>query len=154
MATFPHGLTRGKRPQCWIWLTAGVLAAVYGAWHERSFIRHLAHETKVHYFSGASARQGAETPANEMHPVLQAGEQASLGLAIRLSFCGDLILLRDAVENGYDETAGTYDFSPMFQGVSEYWKAADLAVGVFEGPMGERRKGTAQAATGTASRFI
>lgn len=141
MAAFPHELTRGKRPRCWIWLTAGVLLAVCGAWHERSFIRHLAHETKVHYFSGSSARQGTETLAGEMHPVLQPGEQASLGQAIRLSFCGDLILLRDAVENGYDETRREYDYAPMFQEVSEYWKSADLAVGVFEGPMAGGEKG-------------
>lgn len=38
------------------------------------------------------------------------------------------------VENARQANGG-YDFSPMFQWVSPYWKEADLAVGVFEGPM-------------------
>lgn len=78
---------------------------------------------------------------DEMHAVLQREEQAELQGAIRLSFCGDLILLRDAAENGFDEKTGTYDFSPMFREVEEYWKSADLSVGVFEGPMAGQERG-------------
>lgn len=76
-----------------------------------------------------------------MYAVLQREEQARLQGAIRLSFCGDLILLRDAVENGYNETTGSYDYAPMFQEVAGYWKSANLAVGVFEGPMAGGEKG-------------
>ena len=118
-----------------------VLLAACAGWHERGFIRRLAHETKVHYFGISSPTLGTILPADEMYPVLQKDEREKLGKAIRLSFCGDLILLRDAVENGFNETTGTYDFSPMFKEVAEYWKSADLAVGVFEGPMAGEERG-------------
>lgn len=122
-------------------LAACVLLAVCVGWHERGFIRRLAHETKVHYFGISSPTPGMAQPVDEMYPVLQADEREKLGKAIRLSFCGDLILLRDAVENGFNETTGMYDFSPMFKEVAEYWKSADLAVGVFEGPMAGEERG-------------
>lgn len=68
------------------------------------------HETRVHYFGHTPPWQGTEKAVDEMYAVLQREEQAGLQGAIRLSFCGDLILLRDVVENGYDETTGLYDY--------------------------------------------
>ena len=54
--------------------------------------------------------------------------------AVRLSFVGDLILLRPQVDNAYDAESDMYDFSPLFQYTEKYFKEADLAMGVFEGP--------------------
>ncbi|MBQ8567718.1 MAG: CapA family protein [Oscillospiraceae bacterium] len=53
--------------------------------------------------------------------------------AFRILFAGDLILLEDQVRNARNSSG--YDFSPMFEYTKEYISSADLAVGVFEGPM-------------------
>ena len=107
-------------------------------------LRRLAQRLKSRIKAAADGGGQAVPPAQipqPLHPVLASGEQAALQRAIRLSFCGDLILLRDAAENGCNETTGEYDFSPMFKEVEEYWKSADLAVGVFEGPMAGADRG-------------
>ena len=59
--------------------------------------------------------------------------------AFRLLFCGDLILLEDQVKrarNGND-----YDFDDMFAYTRRYIQAADLSIGVFEGPLAGEEAG-------------
>lgn len=52
----------------------------------------------------------------------------------KILFAGDLILLEDQVKNAY--TGSEYCFDDMFEYTHKYIEAADLAIGVFEGPMG------------------
>lgn len=59
--------------------------------------------------------------------------------AFRLTFAGDLILLEDQVKRGYTENG--YDFSDVFEYAEPYISSADLAVGVFEGPMAGGEEG-------------
>lgn len=59
--------------------------------------------------------------------------------AFRITFCGDLILLEDQVKLGYKD--GRYDYDSVFEYVRSYINSADLAIGVFEGPMGGEEKG-------------
>lgn len=68
-------------------------------------------------------------------------EERQISDAIRLTFTGDLILLKDMVENAYDEKAKRYSFDSMFQYVKEYYAAADLNIGVLEGPVAGEEKG-------------
>ncbi len=66
-------------------------------------------------------------------PVLSPHDEARLHDAFRILFCGDLILLEDQVKrarNGSD-----YSFDDMFEFTRKYIQAADLSIGVFEGPM-------------------
>ena len=58
-------------------------------------------------------------------PVLSKDQQERLSKAIRLTFTGDLILLQDAVENGYDSSSGHYSFDSMFKYVKAYYDEAD-----------------------------
>lgn len=82
-----------------------------------------------------------------IHAKLTERQRETLDTAIRLSFCGDLILLRDMVENA--RTAdGTYDFTEMFARVSPYWKEADAAIGVFEGPLAGEEAGYSNSCLG------
>lgn len=66
-------------------------------------------------------------------PVMSAEQNAAFDNAFRLTFAGDLILLEDQVKRAYD--GKSYDFSPVFEYAEKYISSADLAVGVFEGPM-------------------
>lgn len=51
----------------------------------------------------------------------------------RLLFAGDLIMLENQVKRG--RNGDEYRFDEMFEYTREYISAADLAIGVFEGPM-------------------
>ena len=71
--------------------------------------------------------------ADVLYPVMNAAQQRAFDNAFRLTFAGDLILLEDQVKRA--ETGSGYDFSEMFAYAKPYIESADLAVGVFEGPM-------------------
>lgn len=68
-----------------------------------------------------------------IYPIMSAEQNAAFDNAFRLTFAGDLILLEDQIKRAYD--GKNYDFSPVFEYAEKYISSADLAVGVFEGPM-------------------
>ncbi len=74
-------------------------------------------------------------------PVLSKNQEKRLSEAIRLTFTGDLILLKDMVENGYDSISGQYHFDSMFKYIKEYYDEADCNISVFEGPVAGADKG-------------
>lgn len=79
--------------------------------------------------------------ADPIYPVLTPEQQQTVDGAVKISFTGDLILLRDMVERAYNVEKGTYDFDAMFEHVKEYWADDDLSIGVFEGPTAGADKG-------------
>ena len=72
---------------------------------------------------------------------LTAEQEAQLADAIKLAYVGDLLLLKDQVTSAYDETTGTYDFSRVYEYAAPYLQAADLAIGIYEGPSAGAEKG-------------
>ena len=54
--------------------------------------------------------------------------------AIRISYVGDLILLKDQVISAKNESNGIYDFDEIFKYASDHLKKSDLSIGVYEGP--------------------
>lgn len=68
-------------------------------------------------------------------PVMTPEQEAQVADAVKLTFVGDLILLRDGVEFGYDATYGTFSYEEVFERVRHFWETDDLTIGVFEGPM-------------------
>lgn len=72
---------------------------------------------------------------DKLYPVLSSQQKERLNKALKFSFTGDLILLRDMIETAWDESRQVYDFTPMFQYVKPIWEGSDLAMGVFEGVM-------------------
>ena len=93
-------------------------------------------------FNGA-AEDVREEPQNEIneepehtdviYPVMTAEQKKAFDNSFRITFSGDLILLEDQVKRAYN--GGKYDFSEVFEYAKPYISAADLAIGVFEGPM-------------------
>jgi poly-gamma-glutamate capsule biosynthesis protein CapA/YwtB (metallophosphatase superfamily)/lysophospholipase L1-like esterase len=81
------------------------------------------------------------TKSFPIYPILSKNQEENLSNAIRLTFTGDLILLKDMVENGYDPSLGQYSFDSMFKHVKEYYDEADYNIGVFEGPVAGADKG-------------
>lgn len=77
--------------------------------------------------------ESASSDADQVHPKLSAEEEEKLKNAYKIVFAGDLILLEDQVKRAYN--GESYDFSPLFEFTSPYLSSADLAIGVFEGPM-------------------
>lgn len=59
----------------------------------------------------------------------------------RISFCGDLILLKDQVSDGYVPSRGTYAFDVPLSGLGDLLTRSDLAIGVCEGPMAGSKVG-------------
>ena len=78
-------------------------------------------------------------PSDGVH--LTGQQEAALDDAIKLSFVGDLLLLKDQVTSAWDETTGAYDFSGVFEYAAPYLQDADLAIGVYEGPSAGGGKG-------------
>ena len=68
-------------------------------------------------------------------PVMTDDERRNFRDAFRILFCGDLIMLEDQVKLG----KGSYD--DMFEFTRKYIQSADIAIGVFEGPMAGEEAG-------------
>jgi hypothetical protein len=54
--------------------------------------------------------------------------------AIRISYFGDLILLKDQVISAKNNLTGKYEFDEMFKNTWDYLQKSDLSIGVYEGP--------------------
>lgn len=52
---------------------------------------------------------------------------------IRISYIGDLILLKDQVISGKNKTNDKYNFDNIFEYTSEHFKKSDLTIGVYDG---------------------
>ena len=77
-----------------------------------------------------TTNQPVEDP---IYRVMTTEQQNKYKNAYRILFAGDLLLLEDQVKNGYHDSAYGYDM--MFDYTRKYIESADLAIGVFEGPM-------------------
>ena len=86
-----------------------------------------------------SSKPASSNPSNGKY--LTDEQDAQLRDAIKLSFVGDLILLKDQVTCAYDDATGSYDFSRLFEHAAPYLQEADLAIGVYEGPSAGGEKG-------------
>lgn len=80
-----------------------------------------------------------ETAQDVIYPAMTDRQQAAFDNAFRITFAGDLILLEDQVNLGYKGSG--YDFSDVFANAKPYIASADLAIGIFEGPMAGSAKG-------------
>ena len=54
--------------------------------------------------------------------------------SIRISYIGDLILLKDQVISAKNNTSGKYEFDDIFKYTSNHFHKSDLTIGVYEGP--------------------
>ena len=113
-------------------------------WKLHTRLGRLAEKARRRYLQEPAPR---EPRAPRVPQTATPQQRETVANALCLSFCGDLILLRDMVENARRRDGG-YDFSPMFQYVAPYWKEADLAVGVFEGPMAGEAAGYSDSCLG------
>jgi hypothetical protein len=68
-----------------------------------------------------------------LYPTMTDDKQREFDSAFRITFAGDLILLEDQVKRAYN--GKDYDFTDVFEYAKPYISSADLAIGVFEGPM-------------------
>lgn len=89
---------------------------------------------RTRYYIEKRSRQPKPVIVDPIYPVITPEQQQAIEGAVKISFTGDLILLRDMVERAYNEEKDTYDFDGMFEYVKEYWANDDLSIGVFEGP--------------------
>lgn len=84
-------------------------------------------------FAKAVVQYRKSTASDPTYRVMTAQQQERYQNAYRILFAGDLILLEDQVKRGF--TGAGYDYSSMFAYTEDYIQSADLAIGVFEGPM-------------------
>ena len=57
-----------------------------------------------------------------------------LNNSIRISYIGDLILLKDQVIVAKNNTTGKYEFDEMFKYTSKHFHESDYTIGIYEGP--------------------
>ena len=77
----------------------------------------------------------ASAPAvNEMYNALTTDDSDTLEHSVKISFVGDLILLREMVEHGYNSNERGYNYDSMFDKVRPFWEKHDCVFAVFEGP--------------------
>lgn len=80
-------------------------------------------------------------------------QEAAIENAVKIAYVGDLILLKDQITTAYDESTGSYDFSPMFEYIAPYLTDADLAVGVFEGTAAGEERGYSTSNVGDGTKL-
>ena len=73
--------------------------------------------------------------------VMDKEEEEKINNSVSILFAGDLILLKEQVRRGYNEQTKKYDFNSIFDYTKKYIENADLAFGVFEGPMPGEKTG-------------
>lgn len=78
---------------------------------------------------------------DKVYPLMSAEQRIRLDEAIKISFTGDLILLREMIERAYNPENGIYEFNKMFEHVSDLWQNNELSIGVLEGPLGGEEAG-------------
>ncbi|MBE8953035.1 MAG: CapA family protein [Quinella sp. 1Q7] len=88
------------------------------------------------------ARLPASDTDDKIFRVIDVDTARQFDGAFKILFCGDLILLEDQVKRGYTGTG--YDFSEIFEHAAPYISAADVAIGVFEGPLAGNAKNFSQ----------
>lgn len=81
----------------------------------------------------------SEHQTDVVYPAMTNAQKEAFDKAFRITFAGDLILLEDQVKLGV--TGNGYDFNDVFERAKPYISSADLAIGVFEGPMAGKDKG-------------
>lgn len=72
---------------------------------------------------------------NCVYPLASKEQCSRIKDAVKITFTGDLILLREMVERAYNTDTNQYEFDCMFKHVRDIWKGSDLAIGVLEGPL-------------------
>ncbi|MDD6278283.1 MAG: CapA family protein [Oscillospiraceae bacterium] len=68
-----------------------------------------------------------------IYSILSDEKQSQFDSAFRITFAGDLICLEDQVKRAYTDDG--YNFDDVFEYAKPHISSADLAIGVFEGPM-------------------
>lgn len=76
-----------------------------------------------------------------IHNVMSDDQINAIKDSFSIAFVGDLILLQKQVNGSYNNETGEYESSRMFQHSKKYLTEADLAIGVFEGPMAGEEAG-------------
>lgn len=96
---------------------------------------------KAYEYMPSFTQEEAPAPVETdiIYPVMTDSQQEAFDNSFRITFAGDLILLEDQVNRGYNGTG--YDYSDVFEYAKPYISSADLAIGVFEGPMAGADKG-------------
>lgn len=70
-----------------------------------------------------------------VHDIITDDQICKLKESIRISFIGDLILLRDMIQTAWDSNKNSYDFHHMFLEVQDILQKSNLSIGVLEGPL-------------------
>ncbi len=86
--------------------------------------------------------------------ILSDEDKQRLDNAIKITFTGDLILLRDMVERAYNSATKEYEFDDMFKYIKPYLLHSDLNIGVFEGPLAGEEKGYSSSNYGDGIRLF
>ena len=81
--------------------------------------------------------QGKSPPINIKYyttSILTNELKQKLNYSIRISYIGDLILLKQQIISAYNESTKKYDFNDIFKYTKDHFHKSDLSIGVFEGP--------------------
>lgn len=96
-------------------------------------------------------KNNAVDSRDKIYRKISAEEISQYKKALRIVFCGDLILLEDQVRRGFD--GQKYDYSEMFEYTKECISSADLAIGVLEGPLAGEDAGYSSSNYGDGKRL-
>lgn len=113
-----------------------VISAVSNAYNGLSF------EDVMKFMRGESIDEPESDEDDDddvIYPVMTTDRRKCFDDAFRITFAGDLILLEDQVKRAY--RGNGYDFTDVFEYAAPYIASADLAIGVFEGPMAGKEEG-------------
>jgi poly-gamma-glutamate capsule biosynthesis protein CapA/YwtB (metallophosphatase superfamily)/lysophospholipase L1-like esterase len=71
--------------------------------------------------------------------VMKKEEKAAFDNAVKITFCGDMMLLNDQIEKAYD--GANYNFDGIFKYAKNYIESADLSIGVLDGTLAGKSAG-------------
>ena len=96
----------------------------------------LINPIKIFFGNLKSSKNNAEIKTSSFESTLTYSNNLKklFNNSIRISYIGDLILLKDQVLVAKNNLTGKYEFEEMFQYTSKHFHESDFSIGVYEGP--------------------
>lgn len=89
---------------------------------------------KIKSFKNTNGIKATSFIKIQQNNIMQYNLKKLLNNSIRISYIGDLILLKDQVTSAKNKITGKYEFDDIFKYTSKHFHESDITIGVYEGP--------------------
>lgn len=97
-----------------------------------SAVKHYVKAVYCRVFHRSCSKPSKVSKSEPIFPIISLEQETLLSECIKITFTGDLLLLKNMVENGYKAVTKEYCFDSMFSYVKPYYDSEDYNIGVWQ----------------------